>query len=107
MGANLKEAARWEELAARQGYRMAEAGLGMLYEAGRGVTLDYVSAYAWYARAAEGGDNVAGMRLKSLAKIMTARQIDEARRYTASLASSASHAEQAKASAGTSRSGEE
>jgi len=94
-------------LAARQGYRMAEAGLGMLYQAGKGVPLDYVSAYAWYARAAEDGDNASGLRMKSLAKIMTAKQMDQARRFTASLSASGSRAEQAKVGEGTSQGPEE
>jgi len=83
--ASFKEAARWEDLAARQGYPLAESGLALLYESGRGLPLDYVAAYAWYSRAIADGDKSGAARLKSLTGLMTPRQITQARNYLASL----------------------
>ncbi|MCZ6847493.1 MAG: redoxin family protein, partial [Alphaproteobacteria bacterium] len=49
------EAARRFRNAAEQGYLRAQAGLGSLYEKGRGVPQDYTEALKWYRKAAEGG----------------------------------------------------
>jgi uncharacterized protein len=72
------ESARWERLAAEHGDTRAQADLGYLYESGRGVPLDYVAAYTWYSRAIAGGDKTGAERRKSLARIMTKRQLREA-----------------------------
>jgi TPR repeat protein len=47
-----------------------------MYHSGRGVPLDYVSAYAWCSRAAAAGDPTAAKALKQLNSIMTPRQKD-------------------------------
>ncbi len=72
------QAAYWGRLAAEQGHARAAALLGYLYEHGEGLPLDYVAAYAWYTRALAGGESSNGDRLKSLAQVMTRRQIKEA-----------------------------
>lgn len=72
------ESARWQRLAAEHGDPRAQADLAYLYESGRGVPLDYVAAYTWYSRAISGGDKTGVERRKSLASIMTKRQLDEA-----------------------------
>jgi TPR repeat protein len=52
--------------------------LGYLYEQGKGVPLDYVTAYMWYKTAESGGDGRAKERLKSLSRVMTEQQISQA-----------------------------
>jgi TPR repeat protein len=49
----------------------------VLYAAGRGVPLDYASAYVWYSLAASSGKARSASRLKSLSKIMRARQREQ------------------------------
>ena len=44
-----------------------------------GSLLDYVSAYMWYGSAAAGGDERSRARMKELSRLMTRRQIAEAR----------------------------
>ena len=68
----------FERLAAQQGYSRAESDLAYFYETGKGVPLDYVMAYAWYSRAIAGGDTVASNRRKSLARLITPKQLREA-----------------------------
>jgi TPR repeat protein len=46
----------------------------MLYFIGRGVPLDYVSAYMWLGRSAAAGDPLAAQSLKTVAAIMTPHQ---------------------------------
>ena len=66
--------------AAEQGYARAQTDLGYLYEIGRGVPLDYVSAYMWYESAYAGGDERGRVRVKDLSRRMTNQQIAEATR---------------------------
>ena len=47
-----QEAVRWYRLAANQGHARAQANLGLMLGAGRGVPRDYVEAYFWSALAA-------------------------------------------------------
>ena len=72
------EAARWARKSAEQGYAPAQVDFGYLYEQGKGVPLDYVRAYKWYKLAAAGGDDRGLARMKSLARLMTQKQISEA-----------------------------
>jgi len=64
--------------AAEQGFARAELDLAYLYEQGKGVPLDYVSAYLWYKSAADRGEKRAGARLRSVSTVMTADQIKRA-----------------------------
>jgi TPR repeat protein len=74
----IAQAAHWARLAADQGHPRAQALLGYLYETGKGLPLDYVSAYTWYSRAVAAGDDSSAEHLKSLSQIMTRRQLDQA-----------------------------
>ena len=47
-------------------------------EQGKGVALDYVSAYMWYKSASDGGERLAKIELQALSKIMTEEQIKHA-----------------------------
>ena len=57
---------------------MAQTKLGAMYEHGRGVPQDKVSAYMWYSLGVEGGDMAAAIQRDAVAKTMSATQIDEA-----------------------------
>src|SRR5262249_21488500 len=74
-----RAAASWFEAAAEHGDRAGQFDLASLYSLGRGVPLDYVRAYFWYSLAATQGDERSAHHLKQLAKLMTPRQISEAR----------------------------
>jgi TPR repeat protein len=76
------EAARLARLAAEQGYPPAETDLGFLYEHGKGVPLDYVSAYSWYSKAIEAGEASAREYRRKLAGVMTPKQIEAAKAFT-------------------------
>ena len=78
MPQDYNEAARLVRLAARSGLPQAEASMGLLFEQGKGVPLDYVSADTWYSRAAAAGDHFSRDRRKQLAQLMTRKQLDEA-----------------------------
>jgi TPR repeat protein len=54
----------------------AELELGYLYEAGRGVPLDCVSAYAWYARAQAEGKKQARTQMRRPSRAMAHEQIE-------------------------------
>jgi len=73
-----REAAKWYRASAEHGDTRGEFDLASLYMAGTGVPLDYVSAYLWYSLAASAGDNRSAHQVKSLARLMTLRQIREA-----------------------------
>lgn len=53
---NFKDAAKWYQRSADQGFAQAQYRLGTLYERGLGVKPDEVRAKAWYERAAEQGN---------------------------------------------------
>jgi len=56
----------------------AQAGLGLMYETGRGVPLDYVEAYKWLSLAAAQGHRSASNARHSIASIMTKQQVERA-----------------------------
>lgn len=62
----------------RTGFARAALDLAYLYEQGKGVPLDYVSAYVWYKSAADHGEKRAAARLRSISTVMTADQIRRA-----------------------------
>jgi TPR repeat protein len=74
-----REAAYWFRAAAEQGESGGQFDLATLYAEGRGVPLDYVSAYVWYSLAASQGDRLSSRKLKELGKLMTPRQLEDAR----------------------------
>jgi TPR repeat protein len=71
------EAAKWVQKAAEQGYARAQIDLAYLYEQGKGVRLNYVSAYTWY-KLGGAGDERGRAKMKSLSHLMTRHQISEA-----------------------------
>jgi TPR repeat protein len=74
-----REAAKWAGLAAEQGDATAQTDLGYLYEQGKGVPLDYVTAYAWYTLGEAGGNADSSRQVKSLSRLMPAKQLAEAK----------------------------
>jgi uncharacterized protein len=63
---NYQFAARWLEVAAKQGHREAEFQLATMYELGRGVPQDFAEAARWYQAAAEAGQEQATVMLGEL-----------------------------------------
>ena len=70
---DVAEAARWYELAARQGDVRSQAQISSMYASGQGVPQDLVAAYKWLGVAAKAGDAQSVDRLPRLA-----RQLSEA-----------------------------
>jgi hypothetical protein len=52
-GGSLPEAVKWMTASAEQGYAQAQARLGLMYATGKGVPLDNMTAYRWFALAAQ------------------------------------------------------
>jgi len=48
-------------------------------KAGKGVPLDYVTAYVWYSRAMAGGVKAAAEHRKSITRVLTPKQLDQAK----------------------------
>jgi len=76
---DFKEAVKWYQKAADQGFANGQHNLGVMYGMGKGVEQNYVTAYAWASTAAAYGHNVAP-RFKSefLEPNMTPAQIAKA-----------------------------
>ena len=74
-------AARLLQLAAQQNLVRAQTNLANLYSHGQGVSLDYVAAFVWYSRAVAGGDKSAARSRENLARVMTKKQLDQAKAY--------------------------
>jgi TPR repeat protein len=72
-------AVHWLQLAAHGGEPRAQIDLGYLYEQGKGVPLDYVTAYVWYETAESAGERRATERLRILSRVMTKEQISRAK----------------------------
>ena len=75
---DVKEAAKWLRKSAEQGYADAQYGLGMMYEDGKGVEQDYVTAHMWFNIAAANGAEYSKKEKDLLAKKMTPDQIAKA-----------------------------
>ena len=60
--------------AAEQGYAQAQINLGDLYAEGKGVSLDYVTAYMWYSLGSAGDRRAAIPRIKNLSRLITPKQ---------------------------------
>ena len=63
-----------------QGHAVAQSNLGVMYANGRGVELNYVTAYAWWNIAATNGVQDAKNNKSVVAKKMTPAQIAKAER---------------------------
>ena len=53
---NYKESLKWTKIAADKGFAPAQLRLGLMYETGKGVLIDYVTAVKWYRKSAEQGN---------------------------------------------------
>jgi hypothetical protein len=84
---DLAEAARWYRIAADQGHADAQSSLGLMYDKGQGVPRDSVEAHKWLSLAASragAADVKEFTHARDLvAKKLTPRQLDEARRRAA------------------------
>jgi TPR repeat protein len=58
-----KQAVEWYQKGANQGYALAQANLGYMYDKGLGVTKDYAKAVEWYQKAANQGNATAQKNL--------------------------------------------
>ena len=63
---NSREAFKWIEKAAEQGYAVAQNALGDLYDNGIGVEKNSLEAFKWYKKAAAQGHDNAQKRVEDL-----------------------------------------
>lgn len=81
---DLAQAQHWYREAAAQGEPYSEFALGVLFNFGKGVNVDYVQAYAWYERAAlhtSGGDRESIEEMRDrVADKLTHQQLADAKR---------------------------
>jgi TPR repeat protein len=75
---DFERAGQWYTKAASRGHVQAQHNLGVLYHLGKGVDRDPVRAYFWVKVAALQGDEVAGQTIATVAKELTAEQIEKA-----------------------------
>ena len=52
----MPKALKWFRKATEQGLAKAQNNLGLMYDKGKGVPLDYAEAVKWYRKAVEQGD---------------------------------------------------
>ena len=76
-------AASWFEQAAQQGDSDAQFLLGRMHYDGNSLSPDYVTAYQWFAIAAETGQAVAGRYRDGLVGRMTEAEVTEGARRAA------------------------
>ena len=62
-------------MAAERGYSVAQFNLGLAHIHGTGVPVDHGQAYAWFALAAEQGDEIAIQSREQLAESLDAPQL--------------------------------
>ena len=75
---DFKEAVKWYQKAADQGYATAQYSLGVMYGEGSGVLQDDVTAYAWWDISAANGQEKARIFKGLAAKELTAEEIAKA-----------------------------
>ena len=81
-----KQAVKWYQKAAEQGYADAQCNLGIMYYEGDGVPQNYKKAYVWFNLAASQGDADATKFRDGLASaFMTPQQIASAQELSAEL----------------------
>jgi TPR repeat protein len=90
-GGSLPEAVKWMTAAAEQGYAQAQARLGLMYATGKGVPLDNMTAYRWFALAAQLATADSQKNLKTVSETnrdVVARRLtpDERKRADADIA---------------------
>jgi hypothetical protein len=77
------EAFKWYDLAARQGDALGQYNLGVAYANGEGVPRNYVKAYAWILLADAQGLELPKTKKTSIARMLTADQMAEAKALAA------------------------
>ena len=80
-----KEAFKWYELAAKQGFAEAQYNLGLMYEKGQGAIENYLLAHAYLNLAASSGDKDAATYRDTLSTKMTSEQLAEAQKLAKEL----------------------
>jgi TPR repeat protein len=78
---NDREAARWLELAAKQGLAEAQYHYGLMLLKGRGVVQDYHAAFNWIEKPARRGYAKAQYSLGELYRYGTGTPVDKPRAY--------------------------
>jgi hypothetical protein len=61
-----------------EGDKLAQVIVGLMYELGYGVQLDWIVAFEWFNAAAKDGDNFGAFNLNEVSHRMTAREIAKA-----------------------------
>ena len=77
------EARRWYQRAANLGHGRSQANLGVMYYNGDGVPKSYVEAHVWFTLALAAGFDDAAKYRSLIEDVMTAEQIEEARKRAA------------------------
>lgn len=77
-----KEAAKWYQKSADQGYVDAEFAMGFVYRGGGGRPMNKVLSYMWFDIAAKSGDDRAFELRNDVGWSMTQPEIDEARKLS-------------------------
>src|SRR5690606_2137497 len=75
---DLASSVEWTRKAAEQNIPEAQNNLGLAYERGEGIDLNWASAVYWYAKAAQQGNEVATNNLARLIPKRTYRQVSVA-----------------------------
>jgi TPR repeat protein len=75
-----KEAVRFYSLSAKQNNYRAQYNLGVMYYEGTGVLQDYFRSHMWFNIGAVGGFSDSAKARDTLARMMTAQQIEQAQR---------------------------
>ena len=78
-GADMKKASSWFKKAAEYGIKDSQVNLGIVYAKAMGVDADLTKAYKWFAIAAKGGDKDAAQKRDTVAKQLSAAQLEQAR----------------------------
>jgi len=77
---------KWLRRAADNGFGLAQFTVGQMYFSGQGVVQDVIEAYKWLHLASRQGNPAAAAFLETVASVMSAEQIEEARRRAEEIA---------------------
>lgn len=77
---NEKEAAKWYERSANQGYVDAERAMGFVYRGGGGRPMNKILSYMWFDLAVQNGDDGATELRNDVGWSMTQAEVEEARK---------------------------
>ena len=82
---NNAKAMEWYRKAAEQGHPSAYTSIGLMYQRGAGVPVNYIKAYMWLSLSKALGNSWLGDWLNRLSKQMTLSQIATAQELTAEM----------------------